>query len=333
MRKPGSSRLSNILLSLVVVSMLVGCSKPTSVPAALTAPPPTEMPTLTPTAEPPRLVLLNESGSASQPVLDYLTNFAAENTLVFEQVNALDPAQVTPATRVVVALTQPANLDTLVTSAPQTQFIVAGNLDPAGKPNLSVITSKEEDLAFMGGYLTMLIAWDFRAGGLIPSDTALGVNLRTAFENGGRFFCGQCTSYFSPYYYFPLIVEESVNAGAAGWQAQLGPLAEYLVYAAYVDPSAAQTEVLDILAAQGMNLVGKAGTPNPDYFIALLGVDLLPGLQQLLPQVLAGSGGTVVGSKVSLVEIRDHELVSPGKIDLFERMAEDVASGYVVPLP
>ncbi len=328
----GKSSLFVFVSVFLLTFLLAGCVTPTPAPTATPAPLPTEPPTPTSTTEPARLVLLDETSSAAQPIIDYLTTIAAENALVFEQMNALDPAQLTPATRVVVALSQPANLDALLAAAPQTQFIVAGNLDPAGKPNLSVITLKEEDLVFLGGYLTMLIAWDFRAGGLIPTDTALGANLRVAYENGGRFFCGQCTSYFSPYYYFPLIVEESSSAGAAAWQAQLGPLAEYLVYAAYVDPSAAQVEVLDVLAAQGMSLVGKAGTPNPDYFTALVGVDLLPGLQQLLPQVLAGTGGTVMGSMVSIVTINDHELVSPGKIDLFKRMAENVASGYVVPI-
>jgi hypothetical protein len=333
MLKPGIPRLLLNLSFLVLVAFLSGCIKSTPEPSATPAPLPTELPTQTPTTEPARLVLLDESSNAPQVVIDTLAAFAAENALVFEQVNALDPATLSPATRIVVSLTQPANLDALLAAAPQTQFIVAGSLDPAGKANLSVITSKEEDLVFMGGYLTMLIAWDFRAGGLIPTDSALGGNLRIAYENGGRFFCGQCTSYFTPFYYFPLIVEESTSAGAAAWQAQLAPLSEYLVYAAYVDPSAAHVEVLDALAARGISLVGKAGTPNPEYFVALLGADILPGLQQLLPQALAGTSGTAVGSKVSIVTIVDHELVSPGKIDLFNRMAEQVASGYVVPLP
>jgi hypothetical protein len=332
MFKPRAASLSILISIVLLVFILAGCTQPTELPATSTVPAPTEMPTLTPTPEAARLVLLEQSGSVTQPVLDFLTAFSAENGLLFEQVNALDPAQVTPGTRIVVALSQPGNLDELVSGAPQTQFIVAGNVNPSGRTNLSVITSKPEDLAFMGGYLAALIAWDFRAGGLIPNDTSLGGNLGLAFENGGRFWCGQCSPYFSPFYYFPLIAEASANADAATWQAQLGPLVEYLVNTVYVDPAAAQTEVLDSLAAQGMTLVGLSGTPNPDYFTVLLGVDLLSGLQQLLPQALAGTGGTSLGTQVTIVENKDHKLVTQGKSDLFDRMAEQIASGYVLPI-
>lgn len=323
-----------ILLTLVIVLLL-------SVSAGCKPEPPTPQPTLipaTPTLEPSpttipqRLVLVDPNGTATPEMVTLVTEFSAANALVFQNMAALDVTPPTAETRIVVFNGVPEGLDDLAGSAPQTQFIVIGDADPAGRANMSVVKAKPEDLAFMAGYLTMLIAWDWRAGGLIPNDTTLGAGYADAFDNGGRYVCGQCTSAYAPFYYFPLEVEESLQAGAGGWQVQVNALVEYFVKAAYVDPSAALPEVLDSLTAQGIILIGREGTLSPERFTALLGIDALPGLEQLLPQALAGTGGTTVGAQVKITSFKDESIVTPARVTLFNQTAANVAAGIIIPL-
>lgn len=324
--------LSMILTAMLMLAVISGCKPGDVTPQPdLPTPPPTIETTPEPTALSQKLLLVDPSGAASEEVSAYLGEFAALNGLIFET-SASDVLPVLgEETRVVIYLNEPSNLLDIVSSASQTQFIVAGTIDPAGSNNLSVIKSKPQDLAFMGGYLTTLIAWDWRSGGLIPNDTSLGAGYLDAFENGGRYVCGQCTPYYAPYYYFPLVLEESSAAGAAGWLAQVNSLVEYYVDSVYVDPSAALPEVMDTLAANEFTLVGSAGTPMPERFTALLDYDLLPGLKQILPLALTGTGGQTVDAQVKIASYTDAKLVSPAKIELFNKTAASLATGWVSP--
>lgn len=326
---------SKILIISIIAFLLIvisGCKPGQTTPETI-APtqPPTAAVTPEPTAPTQKLILVDPSGTTSAEITTFLTDFAVSNGLDFET-SAVDALPVPgEETRIVIYLSEPENLQSIVSSAPQTQFIVAGSADPAGVNNLSVIKSQPQDLAFMGGYLTTLIAWDWRSGGLIANDTALGAGYLDAFENGGRYVCGQCTPYYAPYYYFPLVLEESSTAGAGGWLAQVNSLNEYYVDTVFVDPSAALPEVLDALATGEYTLIGNAGTPMPERFTALLDYDLLPGLSQLLPQALNGSGGQVIGAQVKIASFTNSKLITPGKIDLFNKSAGNLATGWVSP--
>ncbi len=323
---------SMMLTALFLLAVISGCKPvPVTPEPDLITPPPTIEATPEPTALTQKLLLVDPSGAASAEITAYLDEFAASNGLIFET-SASDVLPVFgEETRVVIYVSEPANLKDIVSSAPQTQFIAAGTMDPTGVENLSIIKIQPQDMAFMGGYLTTLIAWDWRSGGLIPNDTPLGMGYLDAFENGGRYVCGQCTPYYAPYYYFPLVLEESSAADTAGWLAQVASLVEYYVNSVYVDPSAALPEVMDSLAANEITLVGNAGTPMPERFTALLDYDLLPGLQQILPQALAGTGGQVVGAQVKIASYTDAKLVTPAKIGLFNKTAASLATGWISP--
>lgn len=332
MRKHNHSRFFiQLLVILLLFSVATGCKpEPTAAPQP-TPEPAIPTPEPSPTAAPQRLVLVDPNGAAATGVVTLLTEFATSNALIFETMANLDQVPPTAEMRIIVFNGVPNDLDNLAASAPQTQFIVIGDVDPAGRANLSAVRVNSGDVAFMAGYLTMQIAWDWRAAGLIPSDTALGADYSDAFENGGRYLCGQCTSTYAPFYYFPLVAAEVSQAGAGGWQAQTNQLVEYFVKAVYVDPSAALPEVLDSLTVQGMTLVGREGTPLAERFTALVGADALPGLQQLLPQALAGTGGTSVAARVQIVSFTDETIISPGKIQAFNETAANLAAGIIYP--
>jgi len=322
-----------VITGLLLLTLVTGC-KPiaeTTQPASNT-PEPTNVVTAEPTVVSRKLILADPDGTASPEVISFLTEQAAENGLVFETTAVIDSAALTNGNHVVVFISKPDNLQDLVSALPQTQFIVAANEDPAGMSNLSVIKTQAQDLAFMSGYLTALISEDWRSSGLIPNDTSLGLNYKDAFVNGARYLCGLCVPYWAPLLYFPVVVEASATAGADAWISQFNLLSDNVVYTVFVDPSIALPEVLENLTSSNYTLVGNAGTSTPESFTALLGYDLLPGLKTLLPSALAGTGGQSSNASIKITSYASDGLVTPAKIDAFNKVAADLAAGWINPL-
>ena len=243
---------TSLIISILIVSiLLVACSRPTLTPTAepVTTDVPTQVVTVAPTESPQRILLIDPAGVATNELNAYLTGFAAENGLTLEKSSSPELPPQQPSTRVVIFLAEPANLAEIAAASPETQFIVSGSIDTPGIPNLSVIRSNVEDQVFMAGYLAMLISWDWRSAGLVPTDTVMAAEKANAFENGARYFCGQCTSYYAPLVYFPLLGLESAQAGLGGWEGQIATLEQNLVNTFYVDPSIVSPELLDRLSA------------------------------------------------------------------------------------
>ena len=127
---------------------------PSQVPSA------TPLPSVTPL--PGRLVLLAPAlGGAQNAALEkFLAAQAEKAGLLLDKRAALQPADLGPAVRVVVALAQPDNLADLQAAAPQAQFLVvsAGALEPGAQ--LSVVRVQPEQLAFAAGFTAAMLSDD-----------------------------------------------------------------------------------------------------------------------------------------------------------------------------
>ena len=334
-----SSRKLFILVAVAI--LLSGCGKPTDVPPIPT-PSPAETAisvedTPQPTAVPAKLLLVDPADLISAEVDAYLSSFTTENGLQLEKVTTPEiPAQ-GAETKIVVFLAAPPNLAEVVSASPDTQFIVNGAVDIQPLPNLSIIQTRTDDLVFMAGYLTMQISWDWRTAALIPNDVVHAAEKVNAFENGARYVCGQCTPYYAPIVYFPLLAQETMNASIEAWDVQITTLAQHFVNSYFVDPSMATPEILDRLLGlsddiyNDVYLVGL-GTSPVEQFTALVNFDILPALQQLMPQALAGTGGVETTALVRIVLNRDETVVTPAKVENFNRVAQDLAAGIIIPL-
>jgi len=340
-RKNFNNWLNLTVIFLLAIISMTGCTAPTTVPPVPTEPPATALPDpVTPTQAPSaaRLLVVDPAGIASVEVTDFLSSFALENGFALETIT--DPA--VPAqgedTRMVIFLAEPANLADIVAASPATQFIVFGTPGIVAGSNLSIIRTNGEDLAFMAGYLTMLISWDWRAAGVIPTDVVMAAEKADAFENGARYVCGQCTPFYPPLVYFPLLARETMQADLAAWDVVINDLSQNFVNSYYIDPAMATAEMLDRLSGlaevvhHDISLVGLESTSSPERFTALLGFDLLSGLQQVLPQVLEGAGGLEARAQVMITANPDSAIVTPAKVDNFNRVAADLAAGIIIPL-
>jgi hypothetical protein len=170
--KNTSYRITFLIL-IIFLFLLTGCNgssgtpKPTATPEATAVPP-------TSTSAPAEIVWVSGQPDAVPALSTAISDFAAANSLQYRTAAALDSSGITSGTKIVVFESAPANLAELSAAASTTQFVVLGNTATAGG-NVSVIQTSAVDEAFMAGYLTMLIAEDWRAAALIPTTARSGM--------------------------------------------------------------------------------------------------------------------------------------------------------------
>lgn len=325
-----------IMIGLLAAVVICGCSvinrTPTATPTAMATPVPP-----TPTAAPAEMVLVSTQTPANDALVKTLTDFAAANSLQFRTVSALTSADITPSTKIVVFSDAPTDLNSLASGASATQFILLGTANSANLSNVSSITANPADEAFMAGYLTELIAIDWRSAALLPSDGSIGTGYADAFENGARFVCGSCTPFYSPIVSFPQMASEPANSPSTTWTADAGTLALKWLSAAFITPSAVSADVTSTLTSRTSNtgsvyFISTTAAPQDGSvaWVALLDTDYSSTLKTILPQVLAGKGNLNARAQITLTSV-NADVVTPGKQNDFNTTAADLAADEINP--
>jgi len=321
-----------ISILLIFSTILTGC-KPTA-----TATPELPTATVTATTLPSEIVLVDASGTVSNDLTTVVSEFAAANSLQTRTLSTLTSSDITESTKIVIFSVDPGNLADLSAAAPATQFVVLGNSSITAGGNVSTIKADLAAKAFMAGYITMLLAYDWRAAGLLTSDGPLGDSYSDAFTNGARYVCGKCNAYFAPLVSFPAIAVEPSNSDEAPWGAAAATLGDDWLSAVFIDPAAATLSVANGVSAHPLNFesvlfVGYTEV-SPDSGLTwdvLLGEDVAASLKTLLPLLLAGQGGQAVSATITLTPVTEG-VVSPARLELFNETAAKVASGELEPL-
>ncbi len=326
-----------ILAGMLAILILASCV-PTlpfiSPPFTVT---PSATPTLTPTPAPPTSTPLpGKAALVIAPGTDPGQIQAVQAAVALLAKQAGLPLEVNPTGagnwKVAVYLNPPTDLAKTANSLPATQFLALSQVDLDKAPNLSVIRIHPEQEVFVAGYVTMLVAPDWRAGALLASDSSLGDKMDEVFRNGGYFFCGACWSALSPILSFPITASLPANSDLSSWQAALDGLRKSIIYTLYVSPQAATPDLLQYLVAQKFYLVGGT-TPAQQFrsrWAATVSSDYLTPLQQLWPRLLSGKGGQVVDAPVVVSDIQD-SLLGAGKQQLVQQLIQDLADGQVYP--
>lgn len=335
--------LTVILLGVIIISGCAGPGDPVSpspsaepiIEIATATLPPVES-TPTPEPEPARVILVGSQESSPQffqQVQSALNELAASAGLDFEERTTSGELDLNVDSGIIVFLQAPADLENLVSSSPQTQFVVFSALDPQPTENLSVVRLHPDREAFLAGYLTTLIASDWRAGALLPSDSEIAGNLSVAFQNGGRYLCGICATQFAPYTSFPVVAAMPANSDAGSWQYGLEELEKLVIYSLYVAPESASMDIFTLLAGKGIVLVG--GQTPPQEMLPLWAATVTQDVSQPLRQVFAsavnGQGGQVVDAALMVTDVNP-ELYSEGRQRLVTEMIPALENGSVYTL-
>lgn len=268
--------------------------------------------------------------AAVQAQLDELARSVGQSLEIRSDVQ---PADLQPEWKHIIFLAPPANLQNLLNAAPETQFVVASEVELNQAANLSVIRQYPEELAFIAGYAAVVIANDWRAAALLPSDEPLGSVKSTAFVKGGQYFCGLCNSYYSPVVRFPIYSQLPGSSAPGQWLTAADELNQSYIYLYYVSPEAASPDLMYTLAIRGVILLGSQ-TPPPEVknlYAGTIRYNLTEALSAIWPSISSGQGGQIVKANLEIVDI-NQDIFSPGKQMFVQKTLEDLQAGLIYPL-
>lgn len=301
---------------------------------------PTESPTATPIVLLDAEILLWAPESADQALAAQLNNevgsYANANGYSFAVTPTLSATQLSPNVRLVVSLAAPTEAQSLASVLPQVQFLVTNSTELTPTENLSLAVASEtsrDQLSFLAGYTLALGITDFRVGVLSQAGTVEGQTTRDAFVTGARFHCGLCNARFVPVEYYPFTAEITDPTNAADWQAAADVLLAKAVTGIFVQPEVSTPELIAYLNSRSVTLIGVEGQPNLESAQSLLGVlssglDLQPALEKLMQ----GESVGIVRTGIELKQV-NRDILSDGRVILFERIKQDLLDGYIKPLP
>lgn len=323
---------NNYTILAILAILLVACTNTSPSPASPTLPgsevPSVEAPVstrtavpLTPTPAPGKVLFVAPDPAAAAAIQAGVSKLAAASQFTLESVNSLQPANLSPEVRIVVLLSAPDNLNDLLAAAPRVQFVVVGVTGLETHPNLSVITSQPEQVAYVAGFIATIISGDWRSAGLLPDTPA---TIQDAFLNGGRYFCGRCVPIHGPIVLFPLAAALPAGSSLAAWQDAVTQLQTKILQTVYVDPSISSPDLLKLLADQHLLLVGGQSPSQGlrSLWVATVSSDLLAPLTALWPDLVAGNGGKSMPAALLVSDINP-DYLTLGK----QRLMQDVITG------
>lgn len=320
-----------MIAGVLLLFLLAGCGRTTPTGVTPTIVIPTIEATPTVTVPPASLMLADPYGQASQAVTESLQAFAAANGLAYV-VNP-DLSAEMDGVKIAVVFADVNIYGSQAASLRETQFLFVSGASEGAGGNISLVSNRPQDMAFMAGYLSTLVAEDWRSGGLLNAASSSAGITGDAFVNGGGYVCGRCMPVYPPYMSYPVFQDVSGKSTAAEIQADVDALAANAVETAFVAASADLPEVLDALELAGITPIGEnAASSNVARYAAILGFDVQPALAELLPKLLAGQGGESAFSRVVLVSVNDAEKIPPARRELFAQTAEALAGGWIIPL-
>ncbi len=321
-----------------ILVLLSSCALPGSSVPATKVPTSTAVFTASPSPATTPLTILVLPADMPQAESDqYQTlvyNLAQANGMRFQVRNLLSPADLAvegAALKVVVALSPDPGMAVLAAAAPAVQFLAIGISGLPEAPNLSSIGESGlpvDQQAFLAGYIAGMVAPEWRVGILSQKDTPAGDAAVLAFSNGYHFYCGDC---FNPNFtmgfhhgQYPIPVRIPTDAPTSDYTGYAQILIQNFVKVAYVFPDVATPELLSYMAQNGVELISQS-LPREDVrpdWVASIQPDLTSALQSIFPDLVAGKGGQVASTPLSLTDVNS-SLLSDAKL----RLVKDILTG------
>jgi len=320
-----------LFLLMVIGSLFISCkgkAQEAAIPEA-----PTSVPLPTPTTAADRVVLITgdiQDTWTLQQANTVLQELATSSGLVFETRTEIQSNEITPDMKVLVFLSHPQNLGSLSNSSSSTQFIVISDQEWTPESNVTIIRSDLTNQVFMAGYASVMLADNFRGGGLLTSATS---NLTTAYKNGAKYFCGLCNAVITPLNRYPITKEIPQSSQAADWIAAFDEINSSTILYVFVPPQAYSTDLFNHIAQTNVKIVGIA-TPPPEAQAIWAGTFLIDGItpiQDIWDDVLAGNGGKTVNASLYLADTQTG-LISPGRQQLLQQVIMELQAGRIYTL-
>lgn len=296
-----------------------------------TAPAETLIPLASPVlpTTPPRMILVSQSSPWQDRVANWLRSRLGAQGWQIEIQPDLHAANLGAEVAGVILLTPSSDYSDFIAQHPDLRFIFIGEAPLPEASNLTQILFSADNLYFLAGYLSVLIAPDFRAGGLFPpnSETAL-----QAFRNGAYYLCGRCVPAYGPIVTFPVTTTLSLNAPADEWQAALAELNKNRLETLFVSPEVLTPELQDHLATTSWGILTTESPQDaPSNWAVTLTFDLEQGLEAAWQVATEQKQPTTVIVPLKLQTINPQWL-TPGRQRLAEQVMQELQKGWIYPL-
>ena len=329
-------RSKSAIFVIVLIFLLSACSigkqpEPTVTPTVTPAP----ADTIEPSPSTPLAILLMPADMDKTTSDLYQTevyNLTQSSGMRFQVRNSLNPKEIEPGLKIVIALPPDPGIAALAAAAPNVQFLAIGmsGITPGG--NLSTLGSGSQmDIpAFVAGYTAAMVSDDHHIGMLLPRGNATAQAAAGAFSNGMSYYCGLCT----PFYYLPYGFPQFQDIPTDEIKSRYPAYADILIVQHKVDtiflyPDIVVKELTDYLSQTGTYMIGvSTPNPKPGTWIMTIQPDPVKAIDKAWPDLVAGKGGQSVPSPLGLAEM-DLGVVSPGKQRQIQQVLDDLLAGRV----
>ena len=328
------------LLSTLAISTATGCSK---TPPAEVVEQDLPLSTATiPAPQAPDRAVLAASANTDAALLaeaqSVIAALAAENGLLFETRETIFSNEITPDVKIIVFLDQPENLGSLAAGAPATQFVAIGSQDWNPPANGSIIRINPDHIAFLSGYLSAMLAPNFRVGALQVAEAG---SFNQAFINGVSYYCGICAAQVYPLNTYPVIAQQPTGSPPANWQTAFNEVNVNKVNVLFLPGEAASAELGTFLAGQDVAIIGEAAPPEElrSKWAATVSSDGLSALREIWPDLISGNGGKTVNaslriSDMNYVAVTDGMVgITQGKMQQIYELIQLLRDGQIYPYP
>ncbi len=333
-------RVKNFLYAILIIAILSACGgSSTEIPAPTVVPTHTPPPTATliPTASTPLaiLVLPEDMDKVSFDLYQKtIYDLAQQSGYRFQVRNLLTPEDLAdPTLKVVIALPPDPGVTSLASAAPAVQFLAVNIPNLSAGANVSVLAAdtQVELPAFLAGYTAAMITEEYHIGMLIPQGDVNAQRAYAAFQNGMRYYCGLCRTFFFTPITYPTFIEipADEDPGRYGGYANL-LINDYDVDTLYIYQTLANPEFLAYIGTTGALLFGTSmPEPRPGGWVMTISPDTVKAIQTAWPNLIAGQGGINVQSPLGIADV-DPNLLSAGKIRLVQETLNGLLAGRIL---
>jgi len=336
--QPFSKRLLTILVVLSFSAALFGCGRnqPDAVETQEIVP---ATATPIPTPAPDRAVLTAPDDPSSIELAEaqiLIAELAAGSGLEFETRSEIFANEITSDIKIIVFLEQPDNLGSLAANAPGTQFVAISSNNWTPPANGTIILKNEDHVAFLSGYLSALLAPNFRVGGLLVSENT---QFNQAFNNGVSYYCGLCAAVIYPLNRYPVLSQQPANSPPANWQAAFNEINVNKINVLFLPGEAASAEFGTYLTEMDVAVIGNQTPPEElrPRWVATISSDGLSPLREIWDDLLEGQGGKVVNANIKISEVNSITVadglvwLSQGKMDLLNKVITLLRKDQIYP--
>lgn len=329
-----------LYLLLLIATLISACGQATETPSVASVVPsvaPSVVPTPGPTATqaPPLVILVIPPDMNQEKSSEYQTvlyDLAQAQGYRFQVRNKLEPIDLEPALKIVIAFAPDPGIASLASLAPQTQFLAVNIDGVTAGGNISVIASlatRPDVVGFMAGFIGAIITEDYHTGIIYPAQNPDGAIAREAFRAGQEYFCGLCNPWAGPFEEYPLYIETQPDAKPSEYPAYADYLIHKKVDTMYIFPTLMTQDLLIYLAGAGVLVIGSSMPEKiPSNWVVTLQPDQMQSIRAAWNELIAGRGGQTFTSPLTLSDINT-DFLTEGKLILVQQTLNEVLAGRV----